>query len=133
MPTDQPTIPETEVAILFADPMTGSWQENWFLDGHKAELRHDKGGLHFQATESPIGWEERRESYEKRTEFDSHHAVLWTKEIFEGEIGVSFEMTRTSEGFTFLLYLLAQGVGLEPYSEDIIDWQELREIPRMNL
>lgn len=119
--------------ILFDDPMTGDWRENWILDGRKAELKYDDGGLHFLATQSPVGWEERRESVAKREVFDSHHAVLWTKREFEGEIGIRFEMTRTSEGFTFLLYMLAQGIGTPPHVADIAEWSELREIPRMDL
>lgn len=58
--------------------------------------------------------------------------MLWTKEEFEGEIGIRFEMTRTSEGFTFLLYMLAQGVGWAHYDEDITKWNDRRVIPRMN-
>lgn len=120
-------------SVLFEDPMTGDWRDNWFLDGEKAELEHNEDGLHFTATTLPGIWAQRKESPEKRELFDSMHAVLWTQQEFEGEIGVSFEMTRTSGGFTFLLYLLAQGVGTPPYAEDITEWNELRNIPRMNL
>ncbi len=126
------TTPDTS-RILFEDTMTGDWREQWFLDGHKAELQQDENGLHFTATTLPGIWETRRESAEMRELFDSMHAVLWTREEFEGEIAVSFEMTRTSESFTFLLYILAQGVGTPPYAEDITEWNELREIPSMHL
>ena len=113
--------------------MTGDWTENWFLDGTKAELEQNDEGLHFEASTIPGIWEWRNDSPEQRELFDSLHAVLWTKEEFEGEIGVSFEMSRTSEGFTFLLYMLAQGVGWGPYAEDITEWSDLRKIPRMSL
>lgn len=113
--------------------MTGDWRENWFLDGPKAELETSEDGLHFTAVTIPGIWQDRRKSPEMRELFDSMHAVLWTKEEFEGEIGVSFEMTRTSEGFTCLLYMLAQGVDWGPYAEDITEWKELREIPLMSL
>ena len=119
--------------ILFEDPMTGDWQENWFLDGSKAELTNSEEGLHFAASTLPGIWQTRNESEEQRRLFDSFHAVLWTQEEFEGEIGVSFEMSRTSEGFTFLLYMLAQGVEWGPYAKDITEWNELREIPNMAL
>lgn len=119
--------------ILFEDPMTGDWQRNWFLDGSKAELTNSEDGLHFSASTIPGIWQTRNESEEQRRLFDSFHAVLWTQKEFEGEIGVSFEMSRTSEGFTFLLYMLAQGVEWGPYARDITEWNELREIPNMAL
>jgi hypothetical protein len=119
--------------ILFQDPMTGDWEKNWFLDGKKSELETSEKGLHFTATTIPGIWEQRKESQEKRELFDSMHAVLWTKQEFEGEVWVSFEMTRTSESFTALLYLLAQGVGWGPYAPDISEWNELRDPPTMNL
>ena len=119
--------------ILFEDPMTGDWQDNWFLDGEKATLTQDENGLHFEAGSEPNVQERRNESPEMRELYDSYHAVLWTKEEFEGEIGVSFEMSRTTRGFTFLLYMLAQGVGWGPYAEDITEWNDLRTIPSMDL
>jgi hypothetical protein len=118
--------------ILFEDPMTGDWRENWFLDGPKAEIENSEQGMHFTATTIPGIWQTRTESPEMRELFDSMHSVLWTKEEFEGEIGVSYEITRTTEGFTFLLYLLAQGVGWGPYAEDITEWNEMREISKMS-
>lgn len=129
----KPDYPPSTPEILFEDPMTGDWKDKWFLDGEKAELEQDENGLHFQADSEPGMWEKRKESPEMRELFDSYHAVLWTQQEFEGEIGVSYEMTRTSEGFTFLLYLLAQGVGYGDYAEDISEWSDLREIARMNL
>jgi hypothetical protein len=124
---------DTPPAILFEDPMTGDWRDNWFLDGEKAVLEQDENGLRITAATLPGIWEKRKESPEQRELFDSLHTVLWTKEEFEGEIGVSYEMTRTSEGFTILLYMLAQGIGTPPYAEDITEWNDLRKIPRMDL
>jgi len=40
-------------------------------------------------------------------------------------------MTRISEGFTFLLYMHAQGTGIPPNSEDITEWNGLRKISRL--
>jgi len=129
----KPSVPEASPSILFEDTMTGDWRENWFLDGKKGTLTQDENGLHIQADTEPDMWQRRSESPEMRELFDSYHMVLWTKQEFEGEIGVSFEMTRTSEGFTFLIYMLAQGVGWGEYAEDITEWNELRDIARMNL
>jgi len=114
--------------ILFEDSMTGDWRENWFLDGEKATITQDENGLHFQAGTEPDLAPRRNESPELRELYDSYHAVLWTQQEFEGEIGLSFEMTRTSGGFTFLIYMLAQGVGWGPYAEDITEWNVRRVI-----
>jgi hypothetical protein len=132
--TEQKNSPaENPPTILFEDPMTGDWRDNWFLDGEKAVLEQDENGLRITAATLPGIWEKRKESPEQRELFDSLHTVLWTKEEFEGEIGVSFEMTRNSEGFTFLLYMLAQGIGTPPYAEDLTEWNDLRKISRMDL
>ena len=40
--------------VLFEDTMAERWQENWFLDGKNAELKHRGGGLDFITTESGI-------------------------------------------------------------------------------
>ena len=123
-----------ESEILFETNFEDDWQENWFLDGEKATITQDENGLHFQAGSEENVQERRNESPEMRELYDSYHAVLWTRQEFEGEIGVSFKMSRTSRGFTFLLYMLAQGVGWGPYEEDITEWNDLREeIPSMDL
>ncbi len=129
----KPSVPQASPTILFEDTMTGDWRDHWFLDGKKGELTQDENGLHIQADTEPNIWQRRGESPEMRERFDSYHMVLWTQQEFEGEIGVSYEMSRTSEGFTFLLYMLAQGVGWGEYAEDITEWNELRDIARMNL
>jgi hypothetical protein len=127
---DQSAADET---ILFEDSMTGDWRENWFIDGEKALLENSGDGLEFTADTVEGIWEMRNESKKKRRLFDSLHAVLWTKEVFEGEVAISYELTRKSEGGTFLLYMLAQGIGERPYVEDIREWQDLRDIPVMSL
>lgn len=127
---DRPS-PAEAVNILFEDSMSGDWRDQWFLDGQKATITQDENGLHFEAGSEPNIQQRKDESPELRELFDSYHAVLWTEQEFEGEIGLSFEMTRTSGGFTFLLYMLAQGVGWEPYPEDITEWNDLRAIPSM--
>lgn len=76
----------TDAKVLFEDPLTGDWRENWFLDGKEATLEHRDGGLYFAA--GTITKEQDREKYH------AHHAVLWTKQVFEGDLAISFEMTR---------------------------------------
>src|SRR6056297_398128 len=92
-----------ETRILFEDPMTGDWRENWFLDGKKATLRNTENGLFFSAG-----------TVTKRDDpviYHAHHAVLWTQQEFEGDIQISYEMTRvdSSNYGTTLLYIQARG------------------------
>jgi hypothetical protein len=66
--------------------------------------------------------------------YHAHHAVLWTQQEFEGDIRISYEMTRvdSSDYGTTLLYIQARGIGIPPYVEDITAWNELRIIPEMS-
>lgn len=113
--------------ILFEDPMTGDWQENWFLDGKHASLRNSADGLFFAG-----GTVTKKDD---SLEYHAHHAVLWTKKEFEGDINISYEMRRIddSDYGTTLLYIQAQGIGIPPYLEDISTWNHLREIPNMGI
>jgi len=111
--------------ILFEDPMTGDWRENWFLDGKEATLRNGEDGLYFSAG-TIAKWHD-------PVKYHAHHAVLWTKQEFVGGIRISFEMTRKDEGGgATLLYIQARGVGRPPYVKDIAEWNQLREIPTMS-
>ncbi|HYW97399.1 MAG TPA: DUF4861 family protein, partial [Bacteroidales bacterium] len=116
---------DADSRILFEDSMTGDWSENWFLDGKKATLRNTAKGLFFSA-----GTVTKRDDPK---EYHAHHAVLWTKKEFEGDIKISYEMSRvdSSNYGTTLLYIQAQGIGTPPYLKDITAWNELREIPNM--
>ena len=60
--------------------MREDWQKNWFLDGKRAILGHTDEGLWMFCT--PSGVDKRVD----REKFDAHHAVLWTKQEFEGDI-----------------------------------------------
>jgi len=112
--------------VLFEDSMAGNWEENWFLDGKNVTLEHREGGLYFAA--GTITKKQDREKYH------AHHAVLWTKQVFEGDLAISYEMTRVdaSDYGNTLLYVQAQGIGTPPYEEDIHAWKELRKIPSMD-
>lgn len=109
--------------ILFEDSMLRDWQENWFLDGQRAVLKHEKNGLSFEATPSGV------DKNADRATFDAHHAVLWTKMTFEGDIRITYEIEKRSG--TNLLYIQAQGIGMAPYVEDIHAWRDLRKVSRM--
>ncbi len=117
----------TESKVLLEDSMLDHWQEKWFLDGKKATLEHRSEGLYFSG--GTITKSEDPENYH------AHHAVLWTKQVFEGDLLISYEMTRidTSDYGNTLLYIQAQGVGREPYTKNIAEWNALRKIPMMSL
>ena len=117
---------EAAPEVLFSDPMSENWTENWFLDGEKATLEHRDGGLFFSG-----GTITKRMDPEK---YHAHHAVLWTKREFEGDIRITYRWTPVdTDGFgAVLLYVQAQGVGREPYAKDISDWSEMRAVPAMD-
>jgi hypothetical protein len=124
--TYTPLFGQDESKILFEDSMMDNWQEKWFLDGQKAILIHNCDGLFFSG--GSVTKSEDPENYH------AHHAVLWTRQVFEGDLLIHYEMTRidTSDYGNTLLYIQAQGIGSEPYVEDIARWNELREIPAMS-
>jgi hypothetical protein len=115
--------------LLFEDPMTANWEKNWFLDGKEAIVEHRDGGLLFHSPSSGVSSEDKNKYREK---FDSHHAVLWTRQEFEGDIRISYEFTRLEASWANLLYIQAQGIGSGPYEEDIYAWKELREVSSMD-
>jgi hypothetical protein len=123
---DSQTAPGDGTAPLFQDSMMDDWREQWFLDGEKATLEHRPEGLFFSG-----GTVTKREDPE---EYHAHHAVLWTKQIFEGDLRITFEMTRVDEsdyGNT-LLYIYAQGLGIDAFEKDITQWSEFRAVPAMS-
>ncbi|MEL1241278.1 DUF1961 family protein [Flavobacterium flavipallidum] len=101
------------------DKGTKNWESNWFLDGHFAEIKNTPKGMFFNA-----GPEERN---------DAHHAVLWTKKSFSGDLKIEYHFTRTDTKtqWATILYLQATGTGVAPYVEDISKWNELRKTPVM--
>lgn len=106
--------------VLFEDTGTDDWTQKWFLDGTKATLENTEKGLFFEAGPD---WAN-----------DSSHAVLWTKESFEGNILIEFDYTRTEDETrgVHILYFHATGTGDEEYPEDVYDWKEKRNIPTMS-
>jgi hypothetical protein len=125
--SQKPLFGQPGAKILFEDSMMDDWQKNWFLDGQKAIVLHNCDGLFFSG--GSVTKNEDPENYH------AHHTVLWTKQIFEGDIRITYEMTRvdSSDYGNTLLYIQAQGIGKEPYLKDIGEWNKLREIPAMSL
>ncbi|MHC4872898.1 MAG: hypothetical protein ACYTFY_13735 [Planctomycetota bacterium] len=104
--------------IVLKDSGTGNWQDNWVVDGYRADIRNTPEGMVFSA--GP----ERGDN--------SCHAVLWSKKSFSGSMKVEFDFTRldTINRFVNILYFHAQGVGGD-YVEDIHSWSDKRCIPFM--
>jgi hypothetical protein len=109
--------------------MEANWEANWFLDGTQAIVEHLDGGLRFYSPSSGVSPEEKNKYRER---FDASHAVLWTRQEFEGDIRISFELTRLETDWANLIYIQAQGIGTAPYVKDIYAWKELREVASMD-
>jgi len=101
------------------DPGTGDWQEHWFLDGLKARVITGDDGMTFHSGPVP--------------DEDASHAVLWTKQAFEGDVKIEYDYTRLDQSGrgVCIIYLLATGSGVDPYAHDITEWSKLREVPGM--
>ena len=107
--------------------MNEGWQDNWFLDGQNAVLEHRDGGLNFITTASKV------DKRVDRAPFDAQHAVLWTRQEFEGDIRISYTYTMLPGcSWQKLIYVQARGIGSGPYVEDIYAWRNRREVARMD-
>ena len=127
MNSPKPTDHADGAQVLFEDPMTGSWQDYWFLDGQRAALEHRDGGLAFLTDASEV------DKRVDRAAFDAQHAVLWTRQEFEGDIRVSYTYTKLPGcSWQKLIYVQAQGIGEEPDAKDIHAWRDLREVASMD-
>lgn len=106
--------------LEFSDPCTEDWQDHWFLDGKIATVENSERGMNFKA--GPVNRN------------DAHHAVLWTRKSFEGDVKIEYKYTRTDSQTVNvnILYIQATGIGQEPYKKDIAQWSRLREVPKMS-
>lgn len=111
---------ETKWKNVFHDPCTRDWKENWTLDGLKATLTNSTNGMDFIA-----GPEARN---------NAHHAVLWTRQDFEGDLKIEYEYTRLDNEIRMvnILYIQATGSGEPGFDKDISAWAEKRAIPTMS-
>lgn len=106
--------------LAFADPCTGDWRDHWFLDGEIATVSNADIGMDFNA--GPINRN------------DAHHAVLWTKQSFEGDVKIEYDYTRTDEQVVNvnILFIQATGIGEGQFSKDITEWNDYRTVPTMS-
>ena len=107
--------------IVFSDPGVGDWKDHWFVEGLKATVDYDEEGLVF--TSGPVPMEQ------------ASHAVLWTKQSFEGDIRIEYDYTRldsmTASTAVNILYIQATGLGTDESPTDIYLSTEQREVPWM--
>jgi hypothetical protein len=107
--------------LVFSDPGAGDWQEHWFVEGLKATVEYDEGGMVF--TSGPVPMEQ------------ASHAVLWTKQSFKGDIRIEYDYTRlesmTEAPSVNILYIQATGLGTGESPTDIFLSTEQREVPWM--
>lgn len=96
------------------------WTGGWFLDGERGFVKNTPEGMVFSA--GPIRGD------------NGSHNVLWTKKEFTGDVKIEFDYTRLDDlnYAVNILYILATGVGEEPYYQDITRWSHLRVVPFMN-
>ncbi|GAA4957788.1 DUF1961 family protein [Algibacter aquimarinus] len=105
--------------LVLEDSCTENWTNQWTLDGLIAKVKTSEEGMHFIA-----GSEYKN---------DAHHAVLWTKESFSGDIKIEYDYTRTDSATKCvnILYIQATGDEESVYEKDISNWKNLREVPSM--
>jgi hypothetical protein len=110
---------EAEWKQVFHDPCTRNWKDKWTLDGLKATVTNSTKGMDFTAGPEAFN--------------DAHHAVLWTKQAFKGDLKIEYEYTRLDEELRMvnILYIQATGRGKEGFQKDIGAWAEKRTIPSM--
>lgn len=106
---------------VFVDTCTNRWEDRWFLDGLKGRVETGPDGMVLSA--GPVQGD------------DAGHVVLWTKEIFEGDVRIDYEYTKLDDTIhnVNILYVLASGSGEGVFDQDIAKWSRLREIPSMRL
>lgn len=105
--------------LAFHDPCTGDWRDQWFLDGAIATVENTAEGMHFSA--GPVNRN------------DAHHAVLWTKDSFAGDVKIEYEYTRTDTQRinVNILFIQATGIGKDAFDPDISKWNDYRTVPTM--
>lgn len=105
--------------LVMSDDCSEEYIANWHLDASVATIENSDDGMTLKAGTMPYN--------------DTSHMVLWTKQVFEGAIKVEYDYIRrdTSQIGVNIIYLLASGSGLGPYSEDLFEWNELRKVPAM--
>lgn len=105
--------------LVFEDSGKNNWQQNWFLDGEIAKVENTKNGMHLIAGPEFMN--------------DAHHMVLWTNDLFQGDLKIEFDYTRTDSATKCvnILYIQASGKDEGEFVNDISKWNHLRKVPAM--
>ncbi|RDV27597.1 DUF1961 family protein [Alteromonas aestuariivivens] len=95
------------------------WQQHWLVDGLVGTVENTPQGMHVEAG--------------PEAQNHAHHLVVWTKQVFEGDIKIDYEYTRTDETtrYVTILYVLASGEGTPGFEKDIMAWADYRKEPFM--
>ena len=111
---------ELDWKTVFSDSGNDDWQKMWFLDGQRASIKNMEDGMLFSA--GPIERD------------NACHAVLWTKQSFEGDLKIEYDFTKMDDikKWVNIIYIQATGTGKDSYSNDIDSWSHLRTIPFMS-
>ncbi len=109
---------EQSLALDWKLVFSGKSSKDWNLDGAFATVEDSPEGMAFSA--GPEEWNH------------AHHAVLWTKDSFEGDVKIEYDYTRLDSvnNWVNILYIQATGKGGE-FSTDIMDWADYRKEPWM--
>lgn len=112
----------SEWKLIFTDSGTGDWTNKWFLEGAKASVANSADGMVFSA--GPVPGEH------------ASHAVLWTKDSFEGDIKIEYDYTRLDTMIDVtsvnILYIQATGLGTDKSPADILLSTSQRKEPWMS-
>ena len=107
---------------LFFDSCRDDWTQRWTLDGINASVKNTPEGMIFSSGPKPND--------------NAHHAVLWTKASFVGDLRIEYDYTRldsSKANSVNIVYIQAQGDGSEGFDRDISLWADKRREPAMKL
>ena len=101
--------------LVFEDDGTDDWRKNWTLDGLMATVTNTEAGMELKAGNTYMN--------------DSCHAVLWTRQVFKGNIKINYDYTRTDTvtRCVNILYFMASGKGTDAFPKDISAWKSKKE------
>ncbi|WP_016956459.1 DUF1961 family protein [Catenovulum agarivorans] len=104
---------------LMFDSGTKNWQQHWSIDGLVGTVENTPQGMHVSG-----GPEAKNHA---------HHLVVWSKQVFSGDIKLEFEYTRTDAAIRYvtIIYMLASGEGTPEFDKDIMAWADYRQQPYM--
>ena len=108
--------------LVYENDFRTAPEPEWILDGLKGTVHYNHQGMVLNAG--------------PKASNDSNNVVLWCPRPFSGDLKIEYQFTRldtsTIESVN-IIYLHALGSGKDEYVTDIMQWNELREIPAMRV